>query len=172
MVFLVAWFLTSTLRTALAGYLFNTDYGRPLNLLLEASRVAIPFFLWGVANWCITTLFSGEGRFTEILTAEGYAVVPLIFSNLLVLIFSNVFSYQETMYIQFIDTAAILLTAFLLLVGMLQIHQYTLTRTLISSAFTILGIAAILFIALLCVSLIQQIATFLYSVAAELYYRR
>ena len=171
MILLCIWFVSSTVRVALSGYIFNASYGEPLNLVLEASKVFIPFFIWGVSNWCITTLFSGEGSFKEILTAEGYAVVPLIAANFLITILSNIFSYQESMYINFIDVTAFLFTAFLLIIGMLQINQYSLFKTLLSSAFTIVGIAVILFIALLCFSLIQQIYVFFYSIVTELYYR-
>lgn len=171
MILITVWFVSSTVRTAVSGYLFNASYGEPLNIFIELAKIFAPFLLWGISNWCITTLFSGEGSFKEILIAESYAIVPLIAANFLVAILSNGFSLQESMYIGFIDIAAFLFTAFLLLIGMLQTHQYTLFKTLMSSLSTILGIAIILFVALLCFSLIQQIYVFFYSIVTELYMR-
>lgn len=39
--------------------------------------VALPVALWVLANWCLTTLFDGEGTLKDVYIATCYALTPL-----------------------------------------------------------------------------------------------
>ena len=44
----------------LTGFLFNTANIKELNLLIEISKVLLPFGLWCISNWCVTSLMQGR----------------------------------------------------------------------------------------------------------------
>ncbi|MGO4843943.1 hypothetical protein AB4144_67850, partial [Rhizobiaceae sp. 2RAB30] len=48
----------------------------------------LPFILFCVANWSLTTLMDGEGKFLEIITAVGYSLLPFIILYLPQVVFS------------------------------------------------------------------------------------
>ncbi|MDD4125128.1 MAG: hypothetical protein PHW77_05340 [Eubacteriales bacterium] len=47
------------------GYLYN-QYGLSVDYFDQILAVVVPLFLWVTANWCLTTLFDGEGTFKDI----------------------------------------------------------------------------------------------------------
>jgi hypothetical protein len=50
------------------GYLLNPQ-GMYSSILVQAIGVLVPLFLCVLANWCLTTLFEGEGSFKDIIIA-------------------------------------------------------------------------------------------------------
>ena len=60
---------------------------------------------------------------------------------------------------------------FLLFFGMMTIHDYSLGKNVLTSLGSIVGMAFIMFIAVLFSSLIGKIISFVFSVGLELSYR-
>ena len=169
--FLVLLYISAVLKQNLSGYLFNQSFGEPVNLLLIAGTVILPYVLWCVSSWCLTVLFSGEGTMGQILMAVSYCTVPLTVANVLCTVLSNVLVNDEAVFVTVIESASYLLFAFLLLAAMLEIHQYSFMKTLVTSAFTLLGMLIMVFVAMLAVELIQQMLVFVESVYKEISYR-
>ena len=168
---LLVWLVTQLMRNQLAGFIFNPRYGQPPNFLLDSLTVLIPFFLWCISNWCLTTLMDGEGRMRDIVAATAYSVCPLIFGNVLVIILSNVLTVKESMYISVIDALFMVWAVLLIVIGTLTIHNYTLLKTIITCIFTIVVMAAIIFLLLLLFTLSQEIMGFIGSIIKEISYR-
>src|SRR5690606_13002120 len=61
--------LSSILQKQFSGFLVNFNDPRELNSLEDIAFTVLPFFLFCVANWSITTLMDGEGKFKEIVMA-------------------------------------------------------------------------------------------------------
>lgn len=59
----------------------------------------------------------------------------------------------------------------LVFLGMMIIHQFSVKKTIMSVIFTLLCIAALLFLLLLLFSVIQQIVGFVSAIIQELKYR-
>ena len=59
------------------GYLLNPQggYATIFSVILG---VAAPFALWTISNWCLTTLFDGEGSYKDIFIATCYSLMPLV----------------------------------------------------------------------------------------------
>jgi hypothetical protein len=55
--------------------------------------------------------------------------------------------------------------------GMKAVHQYSVPKTLLSMAFTVLAMVIMLFVIVLLVALFQQIYIFFYTIYTELLYR-
>ncbi|MGB4387782.1 MAG: hypothetical protein WBI89_01090, partial [Caldicoprobacterales bacterium] len=53
--------VTFILRRQATGFIFNTVNLLELNIFVEIMSVILPFALWCVANWSLTTLLDGEG---------------------------------------------------------------------------------------------------------------
>ena len=164
-------FVTSLVRSTSTGYLFNPDSGVPVNVFFVFAKTVVPFFLWSVASWCLTVLFSGEGTMKDIFTAVSYAALPLVFANILLTVLSNVLSEKEAVYITFFNVVFWIWTCFLIFAAMMEIHQYSFGKNILVSVLTIFGVAVILFLLLLGFHLLQQIYVVVYSVYKELTFR-
>ncbi|MDZ4938593.1 YIP1 family protein, partial [Clostridium perfringens] len=124
----------------------------------------IPFLVWCVANWSLTTLMDGEGTFKEIVIASGYAMLPLLLASTLQLAFGWMITLQELSFYSLFGTIGVLWFAGLLFVATLTVHQYTPLKTVVTMVLTVVVIAIIVFLALLVFSLIQQLVVFILTV--------
>lgn len=152
------------------GYLQNpTDESS--NLFAVALSVLLPVGLWVLANWCLTTLFDGEGSLKDIYIATGYAVFPLPFFVMVTTFASNFVTNDELSIIGLCLNIAYFWVAFLLFFGMMTIHDYSLGKNVLISLFSIVGMAFIMFVAVLFSSLVGKIISFIYNIVLELSYR-
>ena len=60
---------------------------------------------------------------------------------------------------------------FMILIGIMQVHNYTLGKTLITIFLTFIAMFIIIFVVLLFTDLISQVYNFFYSIYQELIYR-
>lgn len=150
------------------GYLFNTNGGVNFNALLHGGLIAYIYLLWCVSNWCLTTLFDGEGSFVDICKATSYALVPMTISQIILIPLSNFLVLDEKMFFSIILYGGIIWTALLLLTGTITTHQYTLGKTLVIIVCIILSMCMITYILLLFVNLIQQMLGFIVTISREI----
>ena len=171
MTFLALCVLSQILRGQLTGYMFNEYYPESVNALLVTAQVLALFFLWCLANWCLTTLMEGEGSLHHIMVAVGYCLPPVILANVVNCILSNLISQDEEAFLHYIDGMALLWFGFLLLAATVVVQQYSLMKTVGTSILTVCVMLIFVFIGLLCVSLVQQVVSFVNSVYSEIVYR-
>ena len=74
--------LTYVVMRQYTGFIFNHQDLARLNVVIELVSVLVPFFLWSVVNWALTTLMDGKGTFKEIVTATAYGLTPFVVVNL------------------------------------------------------------------------------------------
>ena len=100
--------------------------------------------------------------------ATGYATTPIVLIYLPMTILSHFLTENESAFVTLANTVVILWVAFLLLAGMLEIHQYTMLKTLVTTLLTIAGIAVMIFLGLLLVSLLDQMWSFVSDLYQEI----
>ena len=66
-----------------------------MNIVLEFCSILIPFMLWVIVNWSLTTLMEGKGTFKDIYIASAYAFTPVIILNIPATIISNFLIAEE-----------------------------------------------------------------------------
>ena len=149
------------------GYLFNPkgDYS---SIFMAIASVALPVILWAVANWCLTTLFDGEGSFKDIYIATCYSLAPLPLFLVVSTILSNVLVTTEGKIITLITAIGLIWTIILLFFGMLVTHDYSISKNFVTTLGTILAMAIIIFLVLLFGSLMMKMITFVISLVKEI----
>ena len=60
---------------------------------------------------------------------------------------------------------------FMMLIGIMQVHNYTLGKTMVTILLTFISMFIIIFVVLLLADLINQVYSFLYSIYQELIFR-
>lgn len=152
------------------SYLFN-PYGGYTNVFGQVLSIAVPLLLWTVANWCLTTLFEGEGSLKDIFIASCYALVPVPLCMIPATLLTHIFSLDEAQIVSMISVIMFAWVGMLIFFGSQVTHDFSLTKNLIMSASTIIGMAFIMFVGLLFSSLVQKIVGFVSSIITELSYR-
>lgn len=170
-VILISLILTFIFRRQLTGFLFNHNDLKRLNIFNEVMSVVIPFVLWCVANWCLTTLMDGEGSFKDIFIATAYALVPLVLINIPLILVSRMLILEEGSFYSFFLSVSVFWSGALIVLGTMTVHQYSMAKTIVTSLLIIVGMGLIIFIGLLFFSLLQQMFGFVYVIYRELAFR-
>lgn len=163
--------LTNILQKKYAGFLVNFNDPRYLNSLDELKFILLPYVLWCISNWAVTTLLEGEGKFKEILLATSYAMIPLVLINLPMIWISRFMSRDETAFYYLLQSFSLIWFMYLLFVGMMTMHQYSAFKNAVTMLLTIVVMGIILFLGSLVFSMLQQLVVFVDDVYRELIFR-
>ena len=163
--------LTYVLRLLLTNFQFITAPLQYINVYEQCGSLLFPFLVLCVANWALSTLFDGKGRFKDIYMAMCYALIPYVLIQLPLILISNMISFDEAAYYQVLGSASIIWCVFLVFVGLMQVHDYTPGKTLVFLFFTIFGALVILFLILVFFSLLSDAVGFFVSLYREIAFR-
>lgn len=167
--FLVA--VTNILGSQYSGFLVHVYNPENMNSVMEIVYVIVPVLFWCVANWSLTTLMDGEGKFVEIFTSTCFALLPLVILQFPWIWLSNLVSLQETAFYYFSNSVAVLWFVYLLFVGNMTVHQFSPSKTIGIMMLTLVAMGFMAFISLLFFSLVQQIVAFISVIYQEMVMR-
>jgi len=162
--------LTFYYQSVGTGYIFNPRQNYS-TILIQISAVIVPVVLWAVANWCLTTLFDGEGSFKDIFVATCYALVPIPILIIPSVLYSNVALASESTIINLLVSISFIWCGLLIFFGTMVTHDYTFSKNIIISLATIVGMGVIMFIGILFSTLLAKIVSFISSIVTEITYR-
>jgi len=163
--------ITNILSSQYAGFVVNIYNPEEMNSIMEIVYVIVPLLFWCVANWSLTTLMDGEGKFVEIFIVTSYALAPLVIINFPWIWVSNFLTQQEAMFYFISQSFAVVWFVFLIFTGNMTVHQYTPSKTVATIILTIVAMAFLAFLSLLFFSLIQQIISFFSVIYQEIVFR-
>ena len=153
-----------------AGYVTNPE-AEYITLFGAITGVTVPLALWIIANWCLTTLFDGEGSMKDIYIASTYSLLPLIMTLVPATIVSNFILANEVKTVSLITTLGLVWMCMLLFFGTMVTHDYTIGKNVITVIATLAGMIAIMFIAILFSTLLGKLVGFITNIVTELQYR-
>ena len=153
------------------GFIFNEVNLKEFNVIRQICGVVIPVLLWCVANWSITVLMDGEGRFVDIFMATCYATVPYTIATFIGVIMSRFMTADESTFIGIVTGLGVAFTALLLFCGILTVHQFTVTKNVFSIILTVAGMAFIVFLALLFASIFDKLFSYVAGIFTEIQLR-
>lgn len=148
--------------------LINMNDPLQLNSLNEIFSVILLVFLFTVGNWSVTTLMEGKGNFKEILMVTGYALFPVVIIGFPAVVLSNVLTLEEMPFYTLLVGLSYGAAGWMLFMGMLNIHQYGLFKTILSFIATLVSMSVMMFVGLLFFDLIQQFISFIMAIYEEL----
>ncbi|AOZ92654.1 YIP1 family protein [Paenibacillus crassostreae] len=163
--------ITNILHSQYSGFLVHIYNPKGMNSIMEIVYVVVPVLFWSIANWSLTTLMDGEGKFVEIFNSTCFALIPLVIINFPWIWLSNVIALEETTFYYFSTSFAVLWFVFLLFVGNMTIHQYTPFKAIVTMLLTVVAMGFMAFLCLLFFSLVQQIISFVSVIYQEIVMR-
>ena len=152
------------------GYLLD-PFASLASVWAQIFGVLVPLFLFVLANWCLTTLFEGEGSFKDIFVACGYSLLPIPLLVIPTTIYSNFCITTETDIIGFISTFAFIWLGLLVFFGTMVTHDYSMGKNVITVLGTIVGMVFIMFLAVLFTTLVGKIVGLITNIVDEIQYR-
>ena len=152
------------------GYLLD-PFASLASVWAQIFGVLVPLFLFILANWCLTTLFEGEGSFKDIFIACSYSLLPIPLLVIPTTIYSNFCITTETDIIGFISSFAFIWLGLLVFFGTMVTHDYSMGKNVITVLGTIVGMVFIMFLAVLFTTLVGKIVGLVTNIVDEIQYR-
>lgn len=152
------------------GYLLNVGLSYS-SIMAQVLGVLVPLLLFVLSNWCLTTLFDGEGSFKDVFIATSYSLAPIPLLVIPATIYSNFCISTEVDIISFIGTLAFLWLGILVFFGTMVTHDYSMGKNVITVLGTVVGMVFIMFIAVLFTTLIGKIVGLVTNIVTEIQYR-
>jgi len=153
------------------SFIFNQVYWPEVNIFMYLGSVVFPLALWVVGNWALTTLFDGKARLPQIYIATCYAMLPYSLVQFPLIVFSNMVTVNEAEFYSTINLVVLVFCAIYIVVAMMQIHEYTMRKTILFTLFSIFAMLVIVFILLLFFSMISQGIAYFVSIVREILFR-
>ena len=166
-----AWLVFKIIDFNMKGFAFSinrsVDFNMPITILVTVGMYA----LFCISNWAICSLMDGKGTFKDICATTAYGLIPYIVTLAMSTILTNFLVPQEQVFIGIVTTIGLIWSAGVLILGLLTIHDFSLGKTIWTILLTLLGMAAIILLAILLFSLMKQMFGFFESVYKEIDFR-
>lgn len=170
-VILLAFYIVSALKDTASGFAFNkfdpANYNSFYILLSTVGLIA----LFVIANWLVCVLMGGIGKIKEIYIVTCYSLLPIIFGTAVGLILTHVLSPEEYVFVSILQTICLLYTLFMLMVGIMKVHDYEFGKFVGTTIITIVAMGIIVFLVFLILLLAQQLTGWISTAYLELKYR-
>ena len=169
--FLFLFLAVRVMKLILTSFQFINAPIQHINVFEEAASLALPFLVLCIANWAMTTLFEGKGRFKDIYMAMCYALVPYTLIQLPMILVSNMLTFEEGRIYSVMLSFSVIWCLFLVFVGLMEIHDYGPGKTFIFLIVTVVGALVIIFLVLTFFSLLSDAIGYFVSLYREIVYR-
>lgn len=163
--------IVNLLKIGFTSFIFGPVNWNYVNLLLEMATFFVPFIVYVIANWCLTTLFDGKGTMKDIWMGTCYAMTPYIIIQLPLIVLSNFVTEEEGAFYTYFGYFSLIWSAFLIVASIMMIHDFLLGKTFLVIVFSLVGMIIIVFLMVLFFSLISDGASYFYSIYKETVFR-
>ncbi len=168
---LILTLLARIFRLQYTSFLFNKVYWPEVNIIMQLAGVLFPLALWCVGNWGLTTLFDGKGRLRDVYMGTCYAMLPYPLIQYPLIILSNVVTVEEGAFYSVLSVLSLVWAAGLIIFAMMQIHEYTMSKTIFFTIASVFAMLVLVFILLLFFSMISQGVSYFISLGREILFR-
>lgn len=147
-------------RTQYSGYVVTKTISSEVNALFSCIMILLPLAFAIIANWCLTTLMDGKGTMKDIYIVVCYSLKPYVTCSIPLFIMSHVLTGDEAMFYTVFDTIVTIWMLGLIFFGLMTVHDYSLSKGVLSAIGTLVGICLIIFMLLLAISVVQNVSAF------------
>lgn len=167
-VILALFYIVSALSDVLSGFAYNNFDAATYNSFFVFLSTIGLVALWVISNWLVCVLLGGIGKMKEIYIVTCYSLMPIIFAQILSVVFSNILVPDEFVFVTIFSTVCTVYTFMLIAIGIMKIHDYSVGKLIWTTLLTIGAMLIIVFIIFIIFMLGQQVYGWILTVINEL----
>jgi hypothetical protein len=150
------------------GFAFQTREAYQVSSLFELVWIVVPWATWCVANWGVSSILDGEGRFAEVVHGSAFALVPYILFVVPVTLLTRWLALDESGIYEFLMLLVLGWSGWLMLLMVRIVHDFETGKMLFIVLLTLVGMGIIWFIFILLFGLMSQFVYFVLDLAKEI----
>ena len=151
--------------TGLVAGAFRVVQVNPMFVLLTT---VVPFLLFALSNWSVTTLFDGNGKLGDVFMVIAYALAPKLVLDLMFIGLSNVVIAPEMALLHAISIFGFIIFGFLLFCGLCVAHEYNPAKCIVTIIATLVASLVIVFMVAVYLILIGRFIGLVSTVITEI----
>lgn len=167
-VLLVILFVIYILGLIYTGFIFNNTVIENTILLNEGIKIMLPVILFIVANYLMSSLMEGEGRFRDIFTSTVGALTPIIVIYPFIIILSNVLTSNESFLYTFLLVIMFIWSGILLFMNIKETNNYSVGQTFVNILLTLFMVLILILVILILYIMMYQIVEFVADIIKEI----
>ena len=170
-VILVLFYVITVLNDTSGGFaftVFDSENYSAIYVLLSTVGLVL---LFTISNWLVCTLAGGIGKLKEIFIVTCYSLIPMVAFRLFRIVLTHVLIPDEAAFLNIFAVLCLLYTLFMLIIGIMRVHDYEFGKFIATTIVTIIGMVIIVFLLFLTFMLIQQVLNLVSTVYIEIRYR-
>ncbi len=144
---------------------------RKANLLLECGKLFVPVLTWVLASYAMTTILDGATKIGEAMLYNALALVPYVLFTVPAVLLSRIMDGGQAGLYFAVTGGLLLWVAALMIIGIKEMNEYTIRKTLLVVLLTIFTMAVIWATAVLLFTISSQFVTMIREVYYEIIYR-
>jgi len=166
---LYGWIIAVRLLTLYwTGFIFNPyASAEDVPVASEVVTLMIGLGLWNIANYLISTITDGEGRFRDVFIGSAYSLFPYALFALPLALLSNLLTLNEVFIYTFSRDLIYAWCALMLLIMVMEIHNYSFVETLRNIGLTLFTMLMFLLTAYVFFVLSNQLLDFIRAIIQE-----
>lgn len=163
-ILLIALYMMHLLFT---GILFTPVVIERTVFLEELLKVLAPFITFVLANYLIASLQEGEGTLKAVFINTSGALIPVFVILPILIVLSNVLTYNEQFIYQFGMTIMIGWSASLLFFSVKDTHNFTIKETIYNLLMTLLMMVVMMIVVIMVYMMAMQVVEFIADLVKE-----
>ena len=149
------------------GFYFNEVIIEKTILLTEGIKIIIPIVLFIIANYLISALMEGEGKFKHVYISTISSLTPIVVIYPFVIIISNFLTASESFLYYFLIVIMFIWSGILLFYSIKEVHNYSVPQTIVNMILTIFMLLILILLVLILYVMGYQVVTFFEDIIKE-----
>ncbi len=144
---------------------------RKANLLLECGKLFVPVLTWVLASYAMTTILDGGTKMGEAMLYNALTLVPYVAFTAPAVLLSRLMDGGQAGVYTVITGGLLLWVVALMIIGIKEMNEYSVAKTLLVVLLTVFTMAVIWATAVLLFTISSQFVTMIREVYYEIIYR-
>ena len=166
-VIIFLFYLLTILKSLWGGFMYVIVDSENFNALLILGGTVGLVVLFAIVNWAVCSLFEGKGTLREVFCVTGFALIPQLINCAFYIIVSHLVVPTGSSIISTVSVICGLWTAAILIIGIISVHDFSFTKTVLTGVLTIIGIILVVFVLFMILTFFRNFVGFAISLFRE-----
>lgn len=150
---------------------FSFNAATSIDIYSIFTQFFIVWIAWVIANYLVSSIYRGEGRFRDIFIGSAYALVPYLVIGIPLAFISNVMTMSESTIYHYVAQGMIIWIGLLIFWKIQCIHNYSVGETALNIIFTLCTMLVIGVLLFLTAGLSSDLVSLIYEMYQEVILR-
>ncbi|KQX58704.1 YIP1 family protein [Paenibacillus sp. Root444D2] len=150
---------------------FSFDSSIHVDIYSIFTQFFIVWIAWVIANYLVSSIYRGEGRFRDIFIGSAYALVPYMVIGIPLAFISNIMTMSESTIYHYVAQGMIVWIGLLIFWKIQWIHNYSVGETALNIVFTLCTMLVIGVLIFITTGLTNDLASLIYEMYQEVILR-